>query len=125
MKKIFVLFILINIIAYGQWTTKKTQTNDNMTSTLIEENETKSSGLVILSSNFDGNLSLVYVANLALNKLDNPKVESEFNYGYSKDDGMYIAIKTIPNGIVTIENINEDSLIKSLSLFNESSLNIK
>lgn len=125
MKKILVLFILINIFAYGQWVTKKTQTNDNMTSTLIEENETKSSGLIIISSNFDGNLSLVYVANLALNKLDNPKVEGEFNYGYSKDENIYIAIKTVPNGIVTIENTSEDNLLKSISYFNESSLNIK
>lgn len=125
MKKLIIIFLILNFSIFAEWTIKKSQTNDNMRSILIEDKEKQSSGLIIVSTNFDGNLSLVYVANLALEKLENQKTFETFNYGYSKDSDKYVAIKTIPNGIVTLENSNEESLIKSIESFNKSELNLQ
>jgi len=125
MKKLIIIFLILNFSIFAEWTIKKSQTNDNMRSILIEDKEKQSSGLIIVSTNFDGNLSLVYVANLALEKLENQKTFETFNYGYSKDSDKYVAIKTIPNGIVTLENSNEETLIKSIESFNKSELNLQ
>ena len=125
MKKLIIIFLILNFSIFAEWTIKKSQTNDNMRSILIEDKEKQSSGLIIVSTNFDGNLSLVYVANLALEKLENQKTFETFNYGYSKDSDKYVAIKTIPNGIVTLENSNEENLIKSIESFNKSELNLQ
>ena len=125
MKKIIILFMMLNLSIFAEWNIKKSQTNDNMKSVLIEEKEKQSTGLIIVSTNFDGNLSLVYVANLALEKLENSKVFADFNYGYSKESDKYVAIKTIPNGIVTLENSSEEELIKSIESFNKSEFNLE
>lgn len=117
--------MMLNLSIFAEWNIKKSQTNDNMKSVLIEEKEKQSTGLIIVSTNFDGNLSLVYVANLALEKLENSKVFADFNYGYSKESDKYVAIKTIPNGIVTLENSSEEELIKSIESFNKSEFNLE
>lgn len=125
MKKLFILFLIFSFSISAQWTIEKSQSKDNMNSLLLAESDTKSTGLIITSNNFDGNLSLVYVANLALEKLESIKTFGDFSYGYSKEDNKFIAIKTIPNGIVTIENSEQAKLLEALESFSKSEMNLE
>ena len=39
MKKLIILFLVLNFSVFAEWSIKKSQTNDNMNSILIEEKE--------------------------------------------------------------------------------------
>lgn len=124
MQKLILFFFILSYSIFPEWLVEKNQSKENMNSILISENETKTTGLIIISTNFDGNLSLVYVANLSLEKLEDTKIFEDFSYGYFRELNKYLAIKTIANGIVTIENTKEPELIKAMESFNKSNLNL-
>lgn len=125
MKKMFFIFLIFSFSIFAEWTIEKSKSNDNMSSLFLKDDETTSTGLVVVSTDFDGNLALVYLANLALEKLEEVKNFSDFSYGYSSSEKKFLAIKTVANGIITIENSNDTQLLKAITSFNKSDMNME
>ena len=98
-----------------------------MTSIKLSENELQSTGLVILSSNFDGNLALIYLGTIAVEQLVDVKVYKNYSYGYDEMAKKFIGINVVDKSIIYIENVDKDKLVKAMDNFENSNFfkNIK
>lgn len=121
MKKYILLFFLIlNMGLLAQWVEVERETQEGMTSVKISENTLQSTGLIILSSNFDGNLALIYLGTVAVEQLADVKIYGDYSYGYDEVAKKYIGISVINNSIVYIENQSKDNLIQTIDSFEDS-----
>lgn len=113
-KKLFILFLILNFSILAEWVEVKNESKDNMNSIMLHDTDTKTTSLIVTSTNFDGNMSLVYVATLAIKDVKEVEVEEGYSYGYSEISNNYLAIKMIPNGFIYLENIDKNLLLKAI-----------
>lgn len=122
MKKYFLLlFLMVNIGIFAEWVEVDREIQEGMTSIKILENELQTTGLVIVSSNFDGNLSLIYLGTVAVGQLRDVKVYKGYSYGYDEIAKKFIGINVVDNSIVYMENTDKEKLIKAIENFENSS----
>ncbi len=128
MKKYFLLlFLILNIGIFAEWVQVDREIQEGMTSIKLSENELQSTGLVILSSNFDGNLALIYLGTIAVEQLVDVKVYKNYSYGYDEMAKKFIGINVVDKSIIYIENVDKDKLVKAMDNFENSNFfkNIK
>lgn len=121
MKKYFLLlFLILNIGIFAEWVEVDREIQEGMTSIKLSENELQSTGLVILSSNFDGNLSLIYLGTIAVEQLVDVKIYKNYSYGYDEIANKFIGINVVDNSIIYIESVDKDKLVKAMDNFENS-----
>ncbi len=118
-KYILLLFLILNMGIFAKWVEVEKETQEGMTSIKIAENTLESTGLIILSSNFDGNLALIYLGTVAVEQLTDVKIYENYSYGYDEVANKYIGISVVDNSIIYIENQSKDKLLQAIDSFEE------
>ena len=123
-KRIIMLFLLLSFASFAEWKETDKATKDGLTSIKLKDTDDKSTGLLVQSDSIDGNVSVVYWANLVIKELKDVESIDGFSVGYNESDKKYVAMKSTTGGIIYLENDKKERLLNSLKSFNKSKYNM-